>query len=630
MTSKNLDGGHGEAPEIARPGDPSRAGTGSLDQPLSPDNRVNRRTRRATRRRLLAAGLALILVCTLTGGWLLGHTLPARSHLLTAANLMATLQQQLRTTNSAAVRATLAQLQRETHAARGQTNDPVWRLAGHAPWVGNNFAAVGTVAAVLDDLANRGLPELVDAMTQFSVASLLPHDGRLDLTGLSRLTPALTIANEAFRAARDRVAGIPDRRLLDEIDDALAQLRTEITQATQLTGTALRTVTLLPRMLGARGPRTYLVLFQNLAEVRATGGMPGAFAVVRVDRGTFTVTRMGSATSLRYFDKPVLPLSPESRRLYGELPGIYPADVNLSPHFPTAATLAREMYRRRSGTAVDGVIATDPVALGYLLRATGPIAMPQGAPLTAATVVRMLLSDVYSRIESTAAQDVYYTTAAERVFAMLLTGRLNPQLAISALIRAAEERRLLIWSADPAEEREITGTPVEGALPADDGDTPTVGVFLNDGSGSKLSYYLTHSARLRADACRSDGRQMLQLQITIGSTAPRTGLSPSVLGMGLAGNPYTSRNLLMIFTPTAGGITDAKLDGVRVSLGSGLERGRSVGMLKLDLKPGSQHQIDISLLTGRGQSQKPRIQVTPGVTTWSETVEWPAACQTVR
>ena len=43
----------------------------------------------------------------------------------------------------------------------------------------------------------------------------------------------------------------------------------------------------------------------------------------------------------------------------------------------------REMYRRRTGTTVDGVIAADPVALSYLLRATGPITLSSGASMTA-------------------------------------------------------------------------------------------------------------------------------------------------------------------------------------------------------------------------------------------------------
>ena len=60
---------------------------------------------------------------------------------------------------------------------------------------------------------------------------------------------------------------------------------------------------------------------------------------------------------------------------------------------------------------------------------------------------------------------------------------------MAALARAAGERRLLLWSADPVEQTEIAGTVLEGSLPIQDGNRPIVGVFLNDGSGAKLGAF---------------------------------------------------------------------------------------------------------------------------------------------
>jgi len=70
----------------------------------------------------------------------------------------------------------------------------------------------------------------------------------------------------------------------------------------------------------------------------------------------------------------------------------YPQDVNLSPDFPTAAALFAKMYTGRTGTAVDGVVAIDPVALSYLLEGTGPVDVGDGVVLTSDTVVPVLLS----------------------------------------------------------------------------------------------------------------------------------------------------------------------------------------------------------------------------------------------
>jgi len=98
---------------------------------------------------------------------------------------------------------------------------------------------------------------------------------------------------------------------------------------------------------------------------------------------------------------------------------------------------------------------------------------------------------------------------------------------------------------------------LEGSLPdREEGGPTTVGVFLNDGSGAKLGYYLTHSAALTGEGCRPDGRRVLRLEINLGSTAPPNGLPADVLGLGLAGDPYTVRTNVMVFSPAGGAIMD--------------------------------------------------------------------------
>ena len=48
-------------------------------------------------------------------------------------------------------------------------------------------------------------------------------------------------------------------------------------------------------MLGESGARTYLIMFQNLAETRATGGMPGAYLVLAADKGEVRIIDQGQA-----------------------------------------------------------------------------------------------------------------------------------------------------------------------------------------------------------------------------------------------------------------------------------------------------------------------------------------------
>ena len=571
--------------------------------------------------------ITLVVACLLSAGvaWVGVRGVSVRDHLLRAAALVREFRIQV-TDGDPAAEQTLAELQRTTRAARAETDDPGWWLGAHAPLVGDDLAAVQTVAVALDDLCRDGLPPLMRSAGVVDAGSVVRRVGRLDLGPLRRSAPDLAAAHAAVRRANDRIAGIGIGGLTGPVHAAVTTLKDDLGRAESVTGIAARTAALLPPMLGADRPRTHLVLFQNPAELRATGGMPGAFVVIRADRGKIQIADQGTATGLRRFARPVFDLDAADRALYSDRLGKFPADVNLTPDFPTAAALAREMYRKRTGRTVDGVLATDPVALSYLLRVIGPVPVAGGTDLTAANAVRVLLSDVYARDVSSAEQDRYFGAAAEAVFQAVVRRPLPPAKLVAALGRAAGERRLLVWSAHPAENELLAGTVLTGVLPTADGTRPTVGIFLNDGSGAKLGYYLTQAADLTvARGCRADRRREMTLRVTLGSTAPKSGLARSVLGLGLAGDPYTVRTVVSVYSPTGGAVARMALDGEPVPFGSGRSRQRAVGVVAVDLKPGTRRTLEVALATGTPPAGNdgtlaPQLWTTPAVKPWKQSV----------
>ena len=590
-----------------------------------------RRKRRLRPRWVLLTAAGTILVLLAVGAWTGVQGRQAKNHLETASVLFIQLQQQISTANVSAAQGTLAALQVETRAARESTDGVGWSMTSRLPFVGDDLRAVRTVSVVLDELANDGLPALLDVASALNPATLSPKNGRIDLTTLTTTAPRIAAELAVIRRARQSVAGIRTEGLVSRLGTAVAELADGLAKADRLVTTADRAARLLPGMLGANGPRTYLVLFQNNAEVRATGGMPGAYVVIKADKGTIKIADQGTASAdLRVFDSPVQPLSADMMALYTDLPGIFPADINLTPDFPTAAGLARAMYRKRSGVAVDGVMATDPVALSYLLRVTGPVKIPEGEPLTSGNAVRALLSEAYAKYPNSADQDAYFAGAARAIFEALIKGRGNPMGILQELAHSAGERRLLAWSADPKEEAVIGGTVLEGRLPEDDQMRPTVGIFLNDGTGAKLSYYLNQSAALSVGNCETDGTRELHLKLTIRSSAPKSGLTASVTGLALSGDPYTSRTNVMIFSPTGGGVVSVTRNGKELEFGTGIERDRGVGVLTVDLPPGMTRTYDIAIQTGmlpdEGAAVSPRLWTTPSVRPWRTSVAAGPGC----
>ncbi|RZT78522.1 uncharacterized protein DUF4012 [Micromonospora violae] len=554
-----------------------------------------------------------------TGGWVGFRGWQARAHLLNAAGLARELSAQVVGGDTERGLRTLAALQEQADAARAATADPSWRLARRTPIAGDDLDAVAQIAVAIDELARHAFPNLLRA----DLTSLVPTGGRLDLARLAAVSSQLTEVHESVQRTRQNLAAVPADSLVSQIRQALSDLRDEIDRLASLTTAADQGARLLPPLLGANGPRRYLLVSQNLAELRATGGMFGAYAMIEAENGKVKMGKQGSSASLGLF-RPAVKVPAEVQALWTDLPGMYPADVNLSPHFPTAATLYREMFRRKTGTTVDGVLAVDPVVLSYLLKATGPVLVPGGVPLASEKVVQTLLSDSYQNLDIDQ-QDAFFAASAASVFDAFFKKNVNPRVLLSAFDRAITERRILFWSARPEEQRTFGGSRMAGTLPEQD-TVPTVGVFLNDGSGAKLGYYLRPTANLTVGECRPDGRRELRLRVTLRSTAPKSGLSKSVLGLGLAGDPYTARTLVSIFSPAGGAVLEARLDGTETALGSGTERRRQVATANVDVGPGTERALEVTVLTAKTGVGQAELWLTPTASPWTTQVHSAPSC----
>jgi Protein of unknown function (DUF4012) len=580
--------------------------------------RLRRGTRR-TGRRLLRVALMLVLLFMAALAWAVYDGVRAKDNLLRAADDVAVLQQQATSGDLAGERISLVSLQREAHSARVETSGPAWRVARWTPIVGSNATAIATVASAVDDLAQHALPSLVGTSATLDLQAIAPHNGSIDLAPIQHAAPAIVGAAFAVQRVRDHVAGISTSGLLPVVRTSVLRLQSDLDKAVTTTSTAARAVTLLPPMLGASGPRTYALLFQNNAELRATGGIAGSWAIVRVEHGGVQILKQGSAGDVNNHLSGV-PVPPDVAAVYTNRPGTFFQDVDMSPSFPTDATLASAMFEQAYGIAVDGVISTDPVALAGLLRATGPVELPLGGSLTASNAVSLLLSQVYKDIPNPAQEDVFFAQAAYAVFTALSAGQGDAHATVKALADAAAAGRLTVWSRHPDEEKLLAGTALEGAMPVvERPERPTIGVFLNDGTGAKLDYYLHEDVAVIAASCPA-GRIGLQVRVTLTSTVPAeaAGLPAYVTGGAKTGVPLgTTRTQLVVAAPIGGAIVSATTDGVRNSIGTGIESGRSEGIVFIDLAPGETKTIDISLVTAqlatavRAKGVAPQVRSTP-------------------
>jgi hypothetical protein len=82
--------------------------------------------------------------------------------------------------------------------------------------------------------------------------------------------------------------------VVSQLREPIDELRDQLAEVAPLSAEVRRVVPLLPAMLGADGPRRYLLMFQN-AEERASGGNPASLALLTVDKGAIGLGRQAGS-----------------------------------------------------------------------------------------------------------------------------------------------------------------------------------------------------------------------------------------------------------------------------------------------------------------------------------------------
>ncbi len=149
----------------------------------------------------------------------------------------------------------------------------------------------------------------------------------------------------------------------------------EITTLRDFASNMDKLVSLFLQLAGFKEPRTYLVLFQNSAELRPTGGFLGSIATASFEDGRMTDLAVHDVYTfdgqLKGHADPPIPI----RELLGQ-EHWYLRDSNWDPDFSVSGSKAAWFFQKESGTSVDGVFAVNTPFIVEVLKATGPIDLP--------------------------------------------------------------------------------------------------------------------------------------------------------------------------------------------------------------------------------------------------------------
>jgi len=573
--------------------------------------RINRRRRRIIRWGSASVGVLFLLIV----GWMLYTGLSAKSQLETVRDLVHKMRTEIANGDLSSARATAAEITSHAQQAHDLTSDPFWATTSRIPFFGTPIKAARSLTANVDTLASDALPALVDASTAIDPKSLRQPDGSINLAPLEHVGTTLAHATAVLNRVVASIQHTPSSTWLGVVNKARDDALKQLTPLTKTISSADLAVQTMPTLLGANGPKTYMIAFQNEAESRGTGGLAGAFAIVSADHGRISFDSFqpddrlnGVATGLNF--------GTDFEQTYNasDVTGDY-RDANTSPHFPYAAQIWSAEWKKVSGQTLDGVLTLDPTALSYLLKVTGPGKLPKGSivpTVSSSNVVELTQQRAYADFgkKEKTQRKIFLLNVARVASDRLLHSSGDTTALVRAAGKAAGERRLLFWSADPAIEARISGLAISGATPVT--SAPYAQLVVNNNGANKLDYYTHVAWSWSAAGCGSTRR--VTVTVMVRNDAP-LGLSKYVLGeTGKPGFPKNpgDNSLLISYYGTAGGqLAGVLLNNDQSGAQTGRERGHPVYTVEVDLPRGTTRVLVLSLVEpGQG---KPEVVLQPMV-----------------
>ncbi|MDO8616026.1 MAG: DUF4012 domain-containing protein [Dehalococcoidia bacterium] len=522
--------------------------------------------------RWLALGLVLAAGCYLAITAV--RLLLVYREMLTAERRLVSAETLLRREGLAPSPAALAQAEAGTAAAADGFRsaggffggDPLLSVLARVPWLGEQVATAGDLAAIGYDASRIGLAgvSVLRALSATSADGKGPVGKELIdfMQAVEPQTAEIRQSLAAVRERRDRIAGRhsapPLASFVERVDERLLPLETSF-QRYESARTAA------PELLGQERPMTYLVLGLDNTELLPGGGIVGVYGLVTFNGGRVVgrsfhevddlIARWQERTGGEYIEPP----GPLKRYLLRDWSWNF-ALAAWSPDFPAAARQALFFYERAGAPPVDGVIGMDFAALEGLLAVAGPREIEgYGITVDAANVTEETL--LRARRPGQAQEESH--AFARAVAATVLDGVFNEQPArwddlLEALDGLATAKHLYLYATEPRLQDAVRDLGWAAEVKAPPGDY----LMLVDASvhSTKLNLVVEETAQLAVELdWTGAARHTLDVSYRNGLPEWARGRDPGaverLMGQGFYGD------YLRVLAPPAAQLVDLRLNG---------------------------------------------------------------------
>lgn len=195
---------------------------------------------------------------------------------------------------------------------------------------------------------------------------------------LDKISPDLDTIGANMAEAQKELDQIKDSRYPvkfagKNVRSKITSIKSTVSESADLLSQAKPLIKLLPDLLGNPNAKTYMILFQNDAELRPTGGFMTAYAFMKVTKGKIDLLSSYDIYDLdARFNKKVP--APDAIKKYLNETYLNLRNSNMSPDFKVSMDTFTKYYNEIPGMIkADGIIAIDTQLPVEILKIIGPI-----------------------------------------------------------------------------------------------------------------------------------------------------------------------------------------------------------------------------------------------------------------
>jgi len=407
---------------------------------------------------------------------------------------------------------------------------------------------------------------------------------------LDKLRPQLSDIGNKLSLAKVKIDKVDPMRYPiayrgKSIRPQIIQAITLLDQASSLVNDAKPILEAAPYLLGKDKPIKYLLLFQNEAELRPTGGFLTGYAVIEVNKGKISILQSDDIYKLDEKLPKRIPAPEPIKKYHPNVPYWYMRDQNLSPDFRSSMDTFMANYDLTGSPEVDGVIAVTTKVLVDLLKVTGKIGVPGFGNFSAETDPRCNCPSAFYELQMLAGSEepVIWDSISGKIikapanygnrklflgpvmYSVLANVMAQPKAKFpelfSTILSLISSKQILMYSFDPTSQSAVEAFNIAGRVRAVPENEDYLMVVDTNFSGGKTNIWVRYEASQVIEV-GNDGS--VTKTLTLNYTNPQEGSVTIESGRRLNG---MFRDWLRVYVPKGSTLLESK----------GFETGEAVG-----------------------------------------------------